>query len=143
MQHVPVHGGAPVAVHDQGARARRRLNHDPQGRRRRARAHARPDGAGGVHRQRPAVGAAGRHRWRAPEEAAQPRAELVSRAVARVDYGYFRSFIDFASSGAVEEERLVLTTDPAKMVHCPDVEVYSQMGIPLYDLDFGRRGWEV
>ncbi|TVT98730.1 hypothetical protein EJB05_55960, partial [Eragrostis curvula] len=67
--------------------------------------------------------------------------ELVSRAVARVDDGYFQSFIDFASSGAVEEERLVLTADPTKTVHCPDVEVYRQMGITLYDLDFvtGRQ----
>ncbi|TVT98734.1 hypothetical protein EJB05_55964, partial [Eragrostis curvula] len=63
--------------------------------------------------------------------------ELISRALAAVDDGYFRSFIDFASSGAVEEEGLVPTADPEKMVHSPDVEVYSQMRIPLYNLDFG------
>ncbi|KAF8700247.1 hypothetical protein HU200_034627 [Digitaria exilis] len=64
-------------------------------------------------------------------------AELVSREVAKVDDSYFRSFIDFASSGVVEEEGLVPAADPTKMVHCPDVEVYSQVGIPIYDVDFG------
>ncbi|CAL4991644.1 unnamed protein product [Urochloa decumbens] len=63
--------------------------------------------------------------------------ELVSTAVARIDDGYFRSFVDFAGSGAVEEEGLVPAADPTKMVHCPDVEVYSQVGIPVYDVDFG------
>ena len=51
--------------------------------------------------------------------------ELLSREVARVDDGYFRSFIDFASSGAVEEEGLVPAADLRKTVHSPDVEVYS------------------
>lgn len=64
-------------------------------------------------------------------------AELISQEVARIDDAYFRSFIDFASSGAVDAEGLVPTADPAKMVHSPDMEVYSQIGIPLYDLDFG------
>ena len=51
--------------------------------------------------------------------------ELISEGVARVDDGYFRSFIDFASSGAVEEEGLVPAADLRKTVHSPDVEVYS------------------
>lgn len=35
--------------------------------------------------------------------------EVVSKAVADIDDAYFRSFIDFASSGVVEEEGLVPT----------------------------------
>ncbi|KAG2558720.1 agmatine coumaroyltransferase-2-like [Panicum virgatum] len=63
--------------------------------------------------------------------------ELLSREVARVDDGYFRSFIDFASSGAVEEERLVPAADAAETVYSPDVEVDSLLHAPFYDLDFG------
>ncbi|CAL4986649.1 unnamed protein product [Urochloa decumbens] len=64
--------------------------------------------------------------------------ELVSRAVARVDDGYFRSFVDFASSGAVEAEGLVPAADAAETVYCPDVEVDSLLHAPFYDMDFGR-----
>ncbi|KAF8650870.1 hypothetical protein HU200_063780 [Digitaria exilis] len=64
-------------------------------------------------------------------------AGLVSRAVSRVDDSYFRSFIDFASSGAVEAEGLTPAADPARMVHSPDMEVYSLVGIAFNDLDFG------
>ncbi|RCV39014.1 hypothetical protein SETIT_8G188600v2 [Setaria italica] len=63
--------------------------------------------------------------------------ELISREVARVDDGYFRSFIDFASSSAVEEEGLVPTADAAKTAYIPDVEVDSLLHAPFYDLDFG------
>jgi hypothetical protein len=63
--------------------------------------------------------------------------ELISREVARVDDGYFRSFIDFASSGAVDEERLVPSADSSETVLCPDVEVDSLLHAPFYDLDFG------
>ncbi|CAL4983887.1 unnamed protein product [Urochloa decumbens] len=76
----------------------------------------------------------------AGELAARPlrhAAELVSRAVARVDERYFRSFVDFASSGAVEKEGLVPATGAAEVVLCPDVAVYSQLGFPVYDMDFG------
>ncbi|TVU24275.1 hypothetical protein EJB05_26697, partial [Eragrostis curvula] len=64
-------------------------------------------------------------------------AELVARAVARTDDRYFRSFIDFASSGAVEAERLAPTADAAKMVLSPDVEVYSLLGFAFRNIDFG------
>ncbi|CAO2146651.1 unnamed protein product [Urochloa humidicola] len=64
-------------------------------------------------------------------------AELIAREVARMDDAYFRSFIDFASSGAVEEERLVPVDDAEEMVYSPDVVVDSLLGIPLLDLDFG------
>ncbi|PVH36533.1 hypothetical protein PAHAL_6G094400 [Panicum hallii] len=61
-------------------------------------------------------------------------AELIRREVARVDDAYFRSFIDFIGSGAVEEEGLEPMSDAAES---PDVEVYCLYRIPFYDLDFG------
>ncbi|RLM50349.1 hypothetical protein C2845_PMPSC049117 [Panicum miliaceum] len=64
-------------------------------------------------------------------------AELISREVARIDDGYFRSFIDFASSAAVEEERLVPAADAAETAYSPDVEVDSLLHAPFHDLDFG------
>ncbi|CAL5068209.1 unnamed protein product [Urochloa decumbens] len=64
-------------------------------------------------------------------------AELVSRSVARVDGGYFRSFVDFASSGAVEEERLVPAAVAAEKVLSPDVEVDSLLHAAFCDVDFG------
>ncbi|CAL4906279.1 unnamed protein product [Urochloa decumbens] len=82
---------------------------------------------------RPAAAAAG-------ELVSRPLAfavELVSRAAARVDEGYFRSFVDFASSGAVEEEGLVPAADAAETVYCLDVEVDSLLHAPFYDMDFG------
>ncbi|GJN04691.1 hypothetical protein PR202_ga22258 [Eleusine coracana subsp. coracana] len=64
--------------------------------------------------------------------------ELISRDVARIDDSYFRSFIDFASSGTVEKERLVPTASLAKtMDHSTSVFVSNMKGIPVYDLDFG------
>ncbi|TVT98716.1 hypothetical protein EJB05_55946, partial [Eragrostis curvula] len=64
-------------------------------------------------------------------------AKLVSRAVERVVGRYFRSFVDFARSGAVEAERLAPTADAAKMVLSPDVEVYSLLRFPFCGIDFG------
>ncbi|EMS45531.1 Agmatine coumaroyltransferase-1 [Triticum urartu] len=63
--------------------------------------------------------------------------ELISREVARINDGYFKSFIDFASSGAVEKERLLATADAAEMVPSPNIEVDSWLRIPFYDMDFG------
>lgn len=63
-------------------------------------------------------------------------AQVIHDEVARVDGGYFRSFIDFASSGAVEREGLAPTA-VCKDVLCPDVEVDSWLTFPFYDLDFG------
>lgn len=63
--------------------------------------------------------------------------ELISREVARINDGYFKSFIDFANSGAVEKERLVATADAADMVLSPNIEVDSWLRIPFYDMDFG------
>ncbi|KAF0909914.1 hypothetical protein E2562_001178 [Oryza meyeriana var. granulata] len=64
-------------------------------------------------------------------------AELIHRAVAGVDDAYFRSFVDFAASGAVESEGLVPTADTNQVVLCPNLEVDSWLGISFYDLDFG------
>ncbi|CAO2146637.1 unnamed protein product [Urochloa humidicola] len=63
--------------------------------------------------------------------------ELISYAVARVDNRYFRSFIDFACSGAIEQEGLVPRTLLTALVMGADIDVDSQLGIPFYDIDFG------
>ncbi|KAG2575454.1 agmatine coumaroyltransferase-2-like [Panicum virgatum] len=62
---------------------------------------------------------------------------LINREVARINDGYFKSFIDFAGSDAVGKERLVAAVDAAEMVLSPDIEVDSWLRIPFYDLDFG------
>jgi len=65
-------------------------------------------------------------------------AELVRAEAARVDDAYFRSFIDFASSGAVEEEGLVPPlADPEAAALGADVAVYCLLRVPFYDVDFG------
>ncbi|KAI5009542.1 hypothetical protein ZWY2020_011679 [Hordeum vulgare] len=63
--------------------------------------------------------------------------ELISREVARIDDAYFRSFIDFASSGEVEKEELVPTADSLELTLSPNVEVDSLLGIPFYEMDMG------
>ncbi|CAO2182891.1 unnamed protein product [Urochloa humidicola] len=64
--------------------------------------------------------------------------EVINRGLARVNEGYFRSFVDFASSGIVEEEEgLVPTADAAETVLSPDIEVDSWLRMPFYELDFG------
>ncbi|KAL6899865.1 hypothetical protein ACP4OV_006523 [Aristida adscensionis] len=67
----------------------------------------------------------------------QHAVELIGREVARIDDAYFKSFIDFASSGAVEKERLAPTAQGPEMILSPDIEVDSWLRIPFYDLDFG------
>ncbi|XP_066342111.1 agmatine hydroxycinnamoyltransferase 1-like [Miscanthus floridulus] len=64
-------------------------------------------------------------------------AELISQEVSRIDDGYFRSFIDFASSGAVENEQLVPTADPSETAKSPHVAVYSVLRSPFHEVDFG------
>jgi hypothetical protein len=63
-------------------------------------------------------------------------AELIRGEVARVDEAYFRSFVDFASSGAVEEEGLVPASGDPDVLG-PDVAVYCLLRIPFYDVNFG------
>ncbi|EMS52764.1 Agmatine coumaroyltransferase-2 [Triticum urartu] len=67
----------------------------------------------------------------------QHAVELINREVARINGDYFESFIDFASSEAVQKERLVPTADAAEMALSPNIEVDSWLRIPFYDLDFG------
>jgi hypothetical protein len=64
-------------------------------------------------------------------------ADLIHRAVSRVDDAYFRSFVDFASSGAAEAGGLAPTADESQVVLCPDLEVDSWLGMDFYDVDFG------
>ncbi|VFQ71550.1 unnamed protein product [Cuscuta campestris] len=64
-------------------------------------------------------------------------AKLIHDAVGKVNNNYFKSFIDFANSGAVEEESLVPTADMDKHVLRPNLEVDSWLRFPFYDLDFG------
>jgi shikimate O-hydroxycinnamoyltransferase len=63
-------------------------------------------------------------------------AQVIHDEVARVDGGYFRSFIDFASSGPAEREGLAPSA-VLKDVLCPNVEVDSWLTFPFYELDFG------
>ncbi|MQM04705.1 hypothetical protein Taro_037505 [Colocasia esculenta] len=67
-------------------------------------------------------------------------AGLIRDAVSRVNNAYFRSFVDFASSGAVEAEGLVPTADMEKMVLYPNLEVDSWLRFPFYEVDFGGGG---
>lgn len=67
--------------------------------------------------------------------------ELIRQEVSRIDDGYFRSFIDFASSGgAVENEQLVPTADASETAKSPHVAVYSVLGSPFHEIDFGGAG---
>jgi hypothetical protein len=66
--------------------------------------------------------------------------ELIRQEVSRIDDGYFRSFIDFASSGAVENEQLVPTADPSETAKSPHVAVYSVLRSPFHEVDFGAGG---
>ncbi|KAI5009506.1 hypothetical protein ZWY2020_011643 [Hordeum vulgare] len=63
--------------------------------------------------------------------------ELISEEVARMDDAYFRSFIDFAASGAVEEEKLVPTADAAEVRLGTNVDLDSLLAIPFPKLDLG------
>nr|CAB3454106.1 unnamed protein product [Digitaria exilis] len=64
-------------------------------------------------------------------------AQVIHDEVARVDGGYFRSFVDFATSGDVEKEGLKPSAVCNEDVMCPNVEVDSWLTFPFYELDFG------
>lgn len=69
-------------------------------------------------------------------------AGLIERAVAGLDDRYFRSFIDFASTGAVEEEGLVPLVESNLAALSPHVDVYTWNRFPLKAMDFGGDGGE-
>ncbi|TVU24295.1 hypothetical protein EJB05_26719, partial [Eragrostis curvula] len=126
VQRVAVRGGPPVAVHQRRAglsKACGGRHHRGARRRGRPRTSAPPSGAPRIHRQRRRLGAAGGDRGGAHgRDAGGARGRA---CVLRVVGRYFRSFVDFASSGAVEEKGLVPTADEAKVVLSPYVEVYT------------------
>ncbi|URE35574.1 Transferase family [Musa troglodytarum] len=64
-------------------------------------------------------------------------AALVREGITRLDDGYFRSFIDFASSEKVKEEGLVATAEVHERVMSPNLEVHSWLRFPFRDVDFG------
>ncbi|XBI24186.1 hypothetical protein VPH35_049310 [Triticum aestivum] len=66
-------------------------------------------------------------------------AQLIHDEVARVaDPAYFRSFVDFATSGVVEQEGLAPSSEiNMRDVLCPDLEVHSWLTFQFYDMDFG------
>ncbi|CAL9775419.1 unnamed protein product [Musa acuminata subsp. burmannicoides] len=64
-------------------------------------------------------------------------AALVREGITRLDDGYFRSFIDFASSEKVKEEGLEATAEVHERVMSPNLEVHSWLRFPFRDVDFG------
>ncbi|CAL9037290.1 agmatine coumaroyltransferase-2-like [Musa acuminata AAA Group] len=64
-------------------------------------------------------------------------AALVREGITRLDDGYFRSFIDFASSETVKEEGLEATAEVHERVMSPNLEVHSWLKFPFRDVDFG------
>ncbi|RRT44276.1 hypothetical protein B296_00039537 [Ensete ventricosum] len=64
-------------------------------------------------------------------------AALVREGITRLDDGYFRSFIDFASSETVKEEGLEATAEVNERVMIPNLEVHSWLRFPFRDVDFG------
>lgn len=66
-------------------------------------------------------------------------AQLIHDEVVRVaDAAYFRSFVDFASSGVVEQEGLAPSAElNMRDVLCPDLEVHSWLTFQFYDIDYG------
>ncbi|URE23867.1 Transferase family [Musa troglodytarum] len=64
-------------------------------------------------------------------------AALVHEGIARLDDGYFRSFIDFASSEKVKEEGLVATAEVNERVTSPNLEAHGWLRFPFRDVDFG------
>ncbi|KAJ1270807.1 hypothetical protein BS78_06G079400 [Paspalum vaginatum] len=67
-------------------------------------------------------------------------AQAIHDAVERVDGAYFQSFVDFASSGAVEEEGLETTAVLTRDVLCPDLDMDSWLTFPFQELDLGTGG---
>ncbi|URE28377.1 Transferase family [Musa troglodytarum] len=64
-------------------------------------------------------------------------AALVREGITRLDDGYYRSFIDFASSEKVKEEGLEATAEVHERVMSPNLEAHSWLRFPFRDVDFG------
>ncbi|KAJ3687135.1 hypothetical protein LUZ61_016299 [Rhynchospora tenuis] len=64
-------------------------------------------------------------------------AELIHDAVRKVDDSYFKSFIDFSSSGVIEKEALVPRTTLNERVQSPNLEVHSWVTFPFRQMNFG------
>lgn len=63
-------------------------------------------------------------------------AKLIHEAVSRVNDDYFRSFVDFSSSREKMEGLLPAGNTTGRAL-CTNLEVYSWLRFPFYDLDFG------
>lgn len=67
----------------------------------------------------------------------QHAARVIRDQIATMGDRYFKSFIDFTSSGAVEAEGLEPLADPELQALSPDMDVYSWLGFPMSLMDFG------
>ncbi|URE25975.1 Transferase family [Musa troglodytarum] len=64
-------------------------------------------------------------------------AALIHQETARMDDGYFRSLIDFASLEDVKDEALEGAAEANYRVMSPNLEVHNLARFPFWDLDFG------
>ncbi|THU68336.1 hypothetical protein C4D60_Mb08t02850 [Musa balbisiana] len=64
-------------------------------------------------------------------------AALIHQETARMDDGYFRSLIDFASLEDVKDEALEGAAEANYRVMNPNLEVHNLARFPFWDLDFG------
>lgn len=64
-------------------------------------------------------------------------ASIIHEEVARLDAGYFQSFVDFASSGAVEAEKLLPAAEREGKAVWPGLDVASWLRLPFSEVDFG------
>ncbi|XP_074569463.1 agmatine hydroxycinnamoyltransferase 1-like [Curcuma longa] len=83
--------------------------------------------------------------WAVPSAAAgdlvlQPlrhAASIIRQEIAKLDAGYFQSFVDFASSGVVETEKLVPSAEREGRSLWPGLDVASWQRLPFSEVDFG------
>ncbi|XP_074569460.1 agmatine hydroxycinnamoyltransferase 1-like [Curcuma longa] len=64
-------------------------------------------------------------------------ASIIREEIAKIDAGYFRSFVDFAGSGAVEAEKLVPAAEREGRALWPGLDVASWLRLPFSEVDFG------
>ncbi|KAG6486017.1 agmatine hydroxycinnamoyltransferase 1-like [Zingiber officinale] len=83
--------------------------------------------------------------WAVPRSAAgdllrQPlrhAASIIREEIAKLDAGYFQSFVDFANSGVVEAEKLVPAAEREGSALWPGLDVASWLRLPFSEVDFG------